>query len=264
MIRAWVRAAAISLALVLHFEASAWANGSRVEVFVIDFAATAQSEGDGALEAIVRLIRQQIGDEGGRVAVLDARQPAHGIIFETQQARGNNLPLVVKSLLSGVSAGSHLDLPAILDAAGDVASALQEGTDRIDIYLINAIYNDQPDHHFADGYPNDGYLQKDDTDFARVSPHALPHAHLHVLATGDQSYRAQYQRFFYYVAKKYFDADLASFSLGGWAQSAPAACRNSASHRSNLSRVVWLLATASYRAVWSTPSRRKWRSLRMR
>lgn len=189
---------------------------SPVSVFVIDF-----TQQDGS-DLIVSMIRSFLEAHRGIAVVLDARTATTVVHVETDKVP---LQAVVQAVHQQFRASTDrgeagpLSLPMIIDALHDIAVGTQHLSSETDVFLINAVYHDEPGHRFAEGYPNDGYLTRDDTDFhwlrrlPRENP--LKNVRMHVLARGDTQLAPQYQRFFSHLSEHLFGAKLATFALVG-------------------------------------------------
>jgi len=181
-----------------------------LDIFVINF-------GVGESSDVVTRLYQQHSATADVTVVIDATEPA---LIGYADRNGSPPTGTAEGLRSiqeryrGSREPALFNLAHSLDFVADILRRFSGTIDQADIFLINTIFHQDDTFRFADGYPNDGFLFRDDNEFASIDRIALAKPpRLHVLATGRTDFAQQYQRFFHHLGKTLFNANLTTFSL---------------------------------------------------
>jgi len=185
------------------------AAGRALDLFVVNFA------GAEVADLTERLYRQ-FNDSDDIVWVSDANDLSLVVAVDprdpTSASREDGRATLARRFRDGPAA-QPLNLARALDWISDASRRFSGHVDHANIFLINTLFHEDERFRFAAGYPNDGFLFLDDSEFAAIRPVSGGGNALHVFAVATTDFSAQYQRFFHHLGKQFLGAELKTFSV---------------------------------------------------
>lgn len=95
-----------------------------------------------------------------------------------------------------------INLARILNFVADVLRVNAKVASKIDVYLINSLFHEDGQFKFVNGYPNDGFLFLDDSEFGYIQRLTLQNIRLHVLATSSTEFKKTVPTVFFPFRKR--------------------------------------------------------------
>jgi hypothetical protein len=185
------------------------ASQTGLSVFVVNF------QQRSTAPTMQRIFAEQVGRADVAVVIdaLDRSLVAYYEAGDRVLGRRLDSEQAIQMRYQNAPSDHPINLAQAIDAAQDVINRYAGRLSFADVFIVDSAFHDGGGHKFSEGYPNDGFLLKDDTEFGFVRRLNIQNSHLHVLGQASGQYSAQYQRFFTHAGKQYFGADLATFSF---------------------------------------------------
>ena len=207
----------IASAMVLLGLFSTPLSAKEITVFAVNF-----SKPD--LQQIVQgELEKRVNTPGSVIGILDAGSSKFVGYFSSDHPEFGNegASRGIKSELTSrfATAKDTINLPLISSEVNEFILAHFKENDTVNIYLVDVLEHHGRNFVFGNGFPNDGFLTLDDSDFSLIE--RLPEtfqSRVFVAQLTDNGFGDQYLRFAYHLSKMVFGGELSSFAF---ASSAP-------------------------------------------
>lgn len=201
----------LALCLCAFLLLSGVACANTLGVFVVNFNSKRTSD-------LTNFVSNQI-DALDTLAIVDARDASLVLLKDKTSIPPGQGHILVNNIMKkkfGDPPLDYLNLAASLDMVNDIVRPLPNQYNKINLYVLDSIYQKDSSFDFSEGYPNDGFLiGLKDSDFYYISPlQDTKYVEMHVLNTEPFKFTEKYQRFFDYLAKRVFNnkSKLVSFN----------------------------------------------------
>ncbi len=186
-------------------------NATDISIFAVNFSKETLSD------VVLEELEKQLNREDSVVGIIDASDlkvvgyfnPKHPVYGSKETLRG------ILGEIDGrfSNAPSQVNLPLVILEVSEFVRGHYTAESAVDIFLVDVLKHQGRNFDFTRGYPNDGFLQLDDSDFSLIdglSPDF--ESKVRALQIADDGFREQYLRFAFHLSERVLGGELVSFA----------------------------------------------------